>query len=217
MTHGDFKHELLVRLQRGVTSVSMEPAAADTILNMAYQWIYPYSLKQFPWMYVKSQAFAAVTSIPLAADFNGIVGINVPTAFTGQARIASYREGPYLGQIAIEAGSAANPLAVLNQTAITIAPSSTGTLYYFFKFADVTNDATEITAFGGASVALIHPAYEGMIMTQAMILARMRHMQAAGLNGEQQMLQIQAITQQQNEQIQRLKPLEQWRQEIAEG
>lgn len=217
MTHGDLKHELLVRLQRGVTGVSLDPAACDSILNTAYQWIYPFSLKQFPWMYVKSQPFVGVTSIPLASDFNGVHAIEVPTAFSGMARVATYREYPYLQQITVEAGTGANPLAVVNQTAITIAPSSTGTLFYYFKFGDVSSDSTEITAFNGASDALIHPAFEGMLITQAMILARMRHMQASGLNAQQQVLQLQAITNQQMEQMKRLQPLEQWRKEIAEG
>ncbi len=214
MTHGDFMYELQTRLESGVVGVSEDSSTISIQLNRAYQFAYQYCLDHFPWFYVTAYDFSSVTAIlysSLTYPFRKLHGIEVSAATFGVARPAGFDEYFYIAGIPQLAGSATNPLFKVDKSQITIAPSCSGTLYYYRKFGDVADTATStnITTLG-AGTALLHPAFEEIIMLNAMISAYSRHMQIAELNMRQQDDMMSLIGVQQDKLNRELEPLVSW-------
>ncbi len=218
MTHGDFMYEAQVRLEAGVVGVSVDPSTVSIMLNRAYQFAYQYCLDHFPWFYMTSYSFAAQTTILFSAlpkPFRKLHCITVPAATFGMSRKAEYNEYNYVNGIPQLQSRTGNPIHKVDQDRITIAPSSTGKVFYYRKIGDVADTAvsTNITTLG-AGDALLHPAFEEIVMLQTLISAYSRHNQISELNLQQQNDMLKLIGTQQDRLNEELKPLASW-QKIA--
>jgi hypothetical protein len=224
MTHGQFVDALQVLLQRGVTGISGDAGTIAVLLNRSYQYAYQLCLAKYPWFYVWKEPFSAATSIDLTTitpEYRQLASMDCPLAATGTIRIAKRQEYPYIGKIPQLTGTTDNPIAVVNKTTIAISPVSTGTLYYYRKiptdFGITSGDlATNITTLGAAD-ALIHPAFENIIISKTMIAAYARHMQSEELTDAQRQEGIDLIIQGQAQLQTELEPLVRWKRVIPES
>jgi len=218
MNHGDFMYELQTRLESGVVGVSEDASTISIQLNRAYQFAYQYCLDHFPWFYVTSHSFTNVSAIlysSLAFPFRKLHAIEVPTATFGMAREAGFDEYFYINGIPQLAGRAGNPIYKVDKSQITISPACTGTLYYYKHFGDIADtDLTANITTLGTQDAILHPAFEEIVVLNAMISAYSRHMQVSELNMRQQDDMISLIGAQQDKLNRELEPLVSWQKVI---
>lgn len=186
MTHGNLKYELELRLRRGEISVTMDTRTADEMLNKTYQYLYPVALKNFPWFYTKSVALGGATAdYSCPTDFKEDICIVDATADGGMKRRLTHREFETIQSNTRLAGTTASPVYVMSFSGsvahITIAPSSDGTLWYYWRFGfgttvgEITSNSYEITDFGGANAPILPSVMEELIIMQAQVFSNQRH------------------------------------------
>lgn len=224
MTHGEFVQAMQVLLQRGVTGVSADAGTIAVLLNRSYQYAYQLCRLKFPWFYVHSFDFSATTTIDLTAldpEFRQIAALTCPASPSGQIRIAKRQEFPFINGIPQLAGSTDNPIAVVNRTEVVIDPTSTGTMYYYRKIPTdlgiTTGDlATNITTLGTGD-ALIHPAFENVIMSLTSIAAYGRAQANPDITDAQKKEAVGLIIEGQKQLDQELEPLMRWKRVVPES
>lgn len=212
MTHGEFKQTLQVLLGRGVTSFTFDSGTADYILKAAYQDVYQFHFAQYPGFLVSSFGYSGSTIdlTALVPPFRKANSITSDTGFFGQVRIADLSQYQVMQNIPSQQSNSSQPLARVDKTQVVLGNSGTGTFYYYRKIDDtLIDDSTNITTLG-AGDALLHPAFEDLILWYALMRAYARHL----ANGDLEESMVEEMSDMMIEQqaviTEQLKPLAQW-------
>lgn len=215
MTYGDMKYEIAMRLRRGVNSVSLDDDTCGQLINKALQYLYPKALTYDRTFYRKSVAFNAVTSINLPSDFKEVEYVAVPASRAGHARKVPNTEWEAIIDNTILAPSANNPAFRLDATAIAISPSSTGTLYYIWSFAEISSNTFDLSLLGTGGVYPVIPwVFEEAVILLALVFARQRHWLQPDLAPSEVQKRMQLVNDQAKLFKEALKPLNVWADDI---
>lgn len=175
MTLGDMTFEVILRLKRGVMSISLDRPTAKILINEALQFVYPFAVQMDRSFYIRSAAFSgAAVNLPTSHKMSLV--FVVPTAKSYCARIVNNREYVPVNNNPYVQGTTDDPVVTVNATQFLLTPSSNGTQYFMWSFPYQDTEANDLTLLGTPSTPAVIPwMLEELVILKAMEYARIRH------------------------------------------